>query len=64
MVTAVLEVALQTGAIRKAPVEPLAHILLGGLNEGAMLMASSPDQAEARARTGEALRVVIDGLRT
>src|SRR2546430_9325406 len=38
MVTAVLEVAMQTGAIRKAPVEPLAHILLAGLNEGAMLM--------------------------
>jgi AcrR family transcriptional regulator len=63
MVTAVLDVAMQTGAIRRAPVEPLAHILLGGLNEGAMLMASSPDQDEARARTGEALRVVIDGLR-
>ena len=63
MVTAVLDMAMQTGAIRKAPVEPLAHILLGGLNEGAMLMASSSDQDEARARTGEALRVVIDGLR-
>ena len=62
MVTAVLEVAMQTGAIRKAPVEALAHVLLGGLNEGAMLMASSPDQPAARKRTGEALRIVIDGL--
>ena len=62
MVTAVLDVAMQTGAIRQAPVEPLAHILLGGLNEGAMLMASAPDPRAARARTGEALRVVIDGL--
>jgi AcrR family transcriptional regulator len=62
MVTAVLELAMQTGAIRPAPVEALAHILLGGLNEGAMLMASSPDLAAARLRTGEALRVVIDGL--
>src|SRR5205823_10514183 len=57
MVTAVLELAMQTGAICKAPVEPLAHILLGGLNEGAMLMASSPDPDAARQRTGEALRV-------
>jgi AcrR family transcriptional regulator len=62
MVTAVLEVAVQTGAIRAAPVEALAHILLGGLNEGAMLMAASPDAQAARQRTGEALRVVIDGL--
>jgi len=62
MVTAVLEMAMQTGAIRPAPVEALAHILLGGLNEGAMLMASSTDPDAARQRTGEALRAVIDGL--
>ena len=62
MVTAVLELAMQTGVIRPAPVEALAHILLGGLNEGAMLMASSPDPDAARQRTGEALRAVIDGL--
>src|SRR5436309_6737989 len=62
MVTAVLELAMQTGAIREAPVEALAHVLLGGLNEGAMLMASSSDPDGARQRTGEALKVVIDGL--
>ena len=62
MVTAVLEVAMQTGAIRDAPVEALAHIHLGGLNEGAMLMASAPDPDAARQRTGEALKVVTDGL--
>jgi len=62
MVTAVLDLAMQTGVIRPAPVEALAHILLGGLNEGAMLMASSPDPDAARQRTGEALRAVIDGL--
>jgi len=62
MMTAVLDLAMQTGAIRTAPVEALAHILLGGLNEGAMLMASAPDSDAARQRTGEALRVVIDGL--
>jgi AcrR family transcriptional regulator len=63
MITTVLEVAMQAGVIKKAPVEPLAHILLGGLNEAAMLMASSDDPEAARARTGKALRVVIDGLR-
>jgi AcrR family transcriptional regulator len=63
MVTAVLEMAMQAGVIRRAPVDPLAHILLGGLNEAAMLMASSPDPEAARAQTGKALRVLIDGLR-
>jgi hypothetical protein len=63
MVTAALGLAMQAGAIRKAPVEPLAHILLGGLNEAAMLMASSADPAAARAETGRALGLVIDGLR-
>jgi AcrR family transcriptional regulator len=63
MVTAVLDAAMQAGAIRRAPVEPLAHILLGGLNEAAMLMASAADPEAARAQTGKALRVVIDGLR-
>ncbi|MBV9412789.1 MAG: TetR/AcrR family transcriptional regulator [Acidimicrobiia bacterium] len=62
MVTAVLDAAMRAGAICEAPVEPLAHILLGGLNEGAMLMASADDPTAARERTGEALRVVIDGL--
>jgi AcrR family transcriptional regulator len=63
MVTAVLEVAMQAGAIRRAPVEPLAHILLGGLNAAAMVMASSTDPDSARAQAGKSLRVVIDGLR-
>ena len=39
LVQAVLEVAMASGVIRKAPLEPLAHILLGGLVEGAMLLA-------------------------
>jgi AcrR family transcriptional regulator len=64
MVTAALEMAMQAGLIREAPVEPLAHILLGGLNEGAMLMAAAPDPDAARQRTGEALRAVIEGLRS
>jgi AcrR family transcriptional regulator len=64
MVTAVLDMAMKAGAIRKAPVEPLAHVLLGGLNSAAMLMASAPDPAAARADAGKAVRVLIDGLRT
>jgi AcrR family transcriptional regulator len=64
LVQAVLDVAMAAGAIRKAPVEPLAHILLGGLVEGAMLLASSDDPDSARRDVGEAVALLIDGLRT
>lgn len=63
MVTAVLDMAMKTGAIRKAPVEPLAHVLLGGLNSAAMLMASAPDPQAARVDAGKAVRLLVDGLR-
>jgi hypothetical protein len=64
LVQAVLEVAMAAGAIRKAPVEPLAHILLGGLVEGAMLLACSDDPDSARRQVGEAIALIIEGLRT
>jgi AcrR family transcriptional regulator len=63
MVTAVLEMAMQAGAIKRAPIEPLAHVLLGGLTSAAMLMASAPDPEAARADAGKAVRVMVDGLR-
>jgi len=64
LVRAVLEVAMAAGAIRAAPVEPLAHILLGGLVEGAMLLASSDDPDAARLQVGEAVALLINGLST
>ena len=55
---------MAAGAIRAAPVEPLAHILLGGLVEGAMLLASSDDPDAARLQVGEAVALLINGLST
>jgi hypothetical protein len=55
---------MAAGAIRSTPVEPLAHILLGGLVEGAMLLAGSDDPDSARADVGEAIGLLIDGLST
>jgi len=45
------------------PVEPLAHILLGGLVEAGMLLAGAPDPEAARGEIGEAAARVIEGLR-
>ena len=64
LVKAVLEVAMEAGVIRKAPIEPLAHILLGGLVEGAMLLASADDPESARPQVGAAVGLLIDGLST
>lgn len=59
---AALEAAMDAGALRRQPVEPLAHVLFGGLVEAALSMAAAPDQRRARTETGAALGAVIDGL--
>ena len=40
-VRASLRAAMNEGAIDKQPITPLAHILIGALNEAALLMARS-----------------------
>jgi AcrR family transcriptional regulator len=62
MVKVALQAAMDAGAIRAAPVEPLAHVLLGGLMEAAMLLAASPDPGQARADAGRAVALLLDGL--
>jgi len=62
MVQLALQAAMEAGAIRAAPIEPLAHVLLGGLMEAAMLLAASPDPRRARADAGAAVAVLLDGL--
>jgi AcrR family transcriptional regulator len=64
MIQFTLEMAMKAGAIRKAPLEALAHVLLGGLVEGSMLIANAEDQAKARVDVGKAIAAIIDGLAT
>ena len=59
---AALQAAMDAGALRPLPVEPLAHVLFGGLVEAALYMAAAPDQAAARQEVGAALASLIDGL--
>jgi len=63
LVKVALQTAIDAGAIEPMPVEPLAHILLGGLVEAGMLLASAPDPEAARGEIGEAAARVIEGLR-
>lgn len=58
-----LETAMNEGLIDRGPAEPLAHVLLGALNEAALTIGASPDPAKARVEVGAALRRLLEGLR-
>jgi AcrR family transcriptional regulator len=62
LVQGTIQAAIDAGAIPGAPVEPLSHVLLGGLIEASMLLAASSDQRKARREIGRALNVLVDGL--
>ena len=56
LIAGLLTAGMESGEIRRQPVEPLAHALLGALDEVAMLVARADDPAAARAEAGETLR--------
>jgi AcrR family transcriptional regulator len=55
--------AVAAGEMEDQPVVPLAHVLLGALNEGAMYIARSDDRAGARDGVAAAISGVLAGLR-
>lgn len=54
--------AMATGEIEDQPVIPLAHLLLGALNEGALLIARADDRATARDQVGAGISRLLAGL--
>jgi len=62
VVEAVLKEAIRVGRIPEQPVTPLANILVGALDEGALLIARAPDQDTAREQVRDALQQLIGGL--
>jgi AcrR family transcriptional regulator len=63
LIEGVLNVGMERGEIRRQPVEPLAHALLGALDEVAMFVARAADPAAARAEAGETLTGLLGALR-
>ena len=63
LIEGVISHGIELGQIRAQPVRPLAHALIGALDELAMVVARSDDQRAARAEVGETLATLIDGLR-
>ena len=63
LVRKALEVAMESGLLERQPVDPLAHMVLGALNEGALAMVRAEDVRTARAEVGAAIERLLEGLR-
>ena len=62
LVQGLLAEAITVGRIPPQPVEPLAHILLGALREGALYLAAASDPPQARLEIGAAIDRMIEAL--
>lgn len=61
LIEASLSAAIEAGEIRPLPVGPTAHLLIGALDEAAMLVARSEDPA-SRAEVSAVLVALLDGF--
>ena len=61
LIEASLAAAIEAGEIRELPVKPTAHLLLGALDEAAMLVARSDDPV-ARAEVSTVLVALLDSF--
>jgi AcrR family transcriptional regulator len=64
LVTHALEAVVASGKMTSVAIEPLAHLLLGALNEAAMLVAHAPKPKVARAEVGRTVELVLERLLT
>ena len=62
LIEAGLTAAMDAGQIKRLPVPELSLMLLGAMVEAALQLARAADQDAARARSGEALRALLEGL--
>jgi hypothetical protein len=62
LVEAMLGAAVQAGAIPDQPLRPLAHLLIGAMDEAALYVARAPDPAAARAEMAPILTRLVDAL--
>ncbi len=62
LVTGLLTELIDAGAIPAQPVEPLAHVLIGALDEAALYVALAADPVRARAQAGAVLRRLLAAI--
>jgi AcrR family transcriptional regulator len=63
LVEGVLEAAMEAGALARQPARPLAHVLIGALDEAAMYVARADDVALAREEMAGTMDRLLEGLR-
>jgi AcrR family transcriptional regulator len=63
VIEAGLRSVIEAGYIEEQPVEPLAHLLLGALTEGGLLIGRSEDRQAARREVGAGIDRILQGLR-
>jgi AcrR family transcriptional regulator len=62
LLQALIAHGIEVGRIPPQPVAPLAHVLMGGLRDGALYLATARDTAAARAEIGEVMSRLIARL--
>ena len=63
LISMAIETAMSEGLIERRPVEPLAHIVAGAINEAALTIGAADDPVQARKDVGDALLMFLNGLR-
>jgi hypothetical protein len=58
-----LAAAMEVGAIERLPVSPLAHVLMGSLDEAALYVAEADDADTALAEMAQVLDRMVESLR-
>ncbi len=64
LIEGTLQAAIEAGAIAEQPVRPLAHVLMGALDEAAMLVARAADPDLMQVEVGRTLDLLLAGLDT
>jgi AcrR family transcriptional regulator len=62
LVRAALAAGMELGTVERQPLEPLAHLMLGALNEAALAMARADDVTAARREYGGSAQRLLAGL--
>lgn len=62
MTEQLLNEAIKSGQLAPQPVRPLAHVLIGALDEAAMVIATAADPKRVHRETRQVLHRLIDGM--
>ena len=63
LIEGTLEAAMEAGVISRQPPKALAHVVMGALDEAAMLVGRSEDPQRTRTEVAAVLGALLDGLR-